>query len=548
MSATQDEAVVSLWHEDSTRPAGFRQTLKIGSQEYGFCWIPAGEFDMGSPKTEEERNGDETLHHVVLTRGFWMLETPVTQALYQEIMGDNPSEFEGENLPVECVSWYDAQKFCAELTKLLPEGLNASLPTESQWEYACRAGTTTPYSFGSVLNGDKANCDGRYPYGTEKKGTCRGETSPVKSYAPNPWGLYDMHGNVWEWTSDYHDLYPEGTVVDPKGPDSGFHPVVRGGVWVFGADYCRSAARVNGLAGCRGNSYGFRFLLSNKRRIITTVNARRDDAAVSLWREDSTRPAGFRQTLKIRNAEYGFCWIPAGEFDMGTPEPETGTETELELWKYLIWREEHQDEKLHHVVLTRGFWMLETPVTQALYQEIMGENPSGFEGENLPVERVSWYDAEEFCGELTTRLPEGLKAGLPTESQWEYACKAGTTTLYSFGSVLNGDHANSDGSCPYGAEEEGAFGKTRPVKSYAPNAWGLYDMHGNVWEWTSDFYGEYPEGTVVDPRGPDSASFRVSRGGSWFINAKNCWSSDRGRYLSVYRDCGVGFRFLLIYD
>ena len=160
----------NVWANSPSRESGTRQTLKIGNAEYGFCWIPAGEFDMGSPTTEEGRDSDETLHHVKLTHGFWMLETETTQALYREVMGSNPSKFKGDNLPVEKVSWYDAMKFCAELTNRLPEGLKASLPTEAQWEYACRAGTTTAYSFGDILNGDKANCDGNYPYGTSTKG------------------------------------------------------------------------------------------------------------------------------------------------------------------------------------------------------------------------------------------------------------------------------------------------------------------------------------------------------------------------------------------
>lgn len=252
---------ISPWSESSSRKAGTRQTLKIGSQEYGFCWMPAGEFDMGSPEMEKERWDNETLHHVKLTRGFWMLESPTPQSLYKAIMGENPSNFKGDNLPVETVSWYDAMKFCAELTKRLPQGLKASLPTESQWEYACRAGTTTPYSFGNVLNGDKANCDGNYPYGTRKKGRYLGKTSPLKSYAPNGWGLYDVHGNVWEWCLDYYGEYPTGTVVDPKGPDSASDRVIRGGGWGIYAGDCRSAIRCRDSSCHRSSRLGFRFLL-----------------------------------------------------------------------------------------------------------------------------------------------------------------------------------------------------------------------------------------------------------------------------------------------
>ncbi len=256
----QNENAAFLWREDPSRPAGFRRTLAIGDAEYGFCWIPAGEFDMGSPESEEGRDPVEVLHHVTLTRGFWALETPTTQALYKEIVGKNPSGFKGDDLPVEEVSWDEATKFCETLTRRLPEGVKASLPTEAQWEYACRAGTTTPFWFGSALNGDKANCSGNYPYGTNKKGERLEKTSPVKSYAPNPWGLYDMHGNVWEWTSDYYDVYPTGAAVDPKGPDEfRCDRVIRGGSWRSAAWLCRSADRQGGSY--RINNVGFRFLL-----------------------------------------------------------------------------------------------------------------------------------------------------------------------------------------------------------------------------------------------------------------------------------------------
>ena len=258
----QDALPLSKWSESSSRKAGTRQTLKIGNSTYGFCWIPAGEFDMGSSESEISRGDDETLHHVKLTKGFWMLETEVTQALYWEIMESAPSYFkETDNisdLPVESVSWNDAMKFCNKLTKRLPKGLKASLPTEAQWEYACRAGTKTPFSFGSDLNGDRANCDGNSPYGTFKAGKYLGRTTPVKSYGANPWGLYDTHGNVSEWCLDYHVW----TVVDPQGSDDGSYRVCRGGSWFSCARYCRSAFRLKFVPSYRGDLLGFRVILS----------------------------------------------------------------------------------------------------------------------------------------------------------------------------------------------------------------------------------------------------------------------------------------------
>ncbi len=497
----QDSGDLSKWSESSSRKAGTRQTLKVGKVEIGLVWVPAGEFEMGSPESEKGRGADEKLHHVKLTRGFWMLETETTQALYKEVVGTNPSEIEGDDLPVENVSYEDAIKFCQALSGLLPAGLNAALPTEAEWEYACRAGSTTPFSFGVALNGDKANCDGTDPYGMDKEGTFVGKTTPVKSYEPNAFGLYDMHGNVWERVFDLYGSY-SSDATDPTGPRGGSTRVCRGGSWFSYAHACRSACRREFASDEQVQDVGFRFIVRLEEVL----------ASADSWAESSSRKAGTRQTLKVGEAEYGFVWIPKGDFDMGYSE--------------------HQ----HRVKLTKGFWMLETETTQALYKAIMSENPSSSNGDNLPVENVSWDDAMKFCAELTKRLPKGLKASLPTEAQWEYACRAGTKTAYWYGNSADSSKMNYDSS------------ETKTVKSYAPNPWGLYDMHGNVWEWTSDYYGDYPTGIAVDPKGPNSASNRVFRGGSWRIYGGDCRSAIRFWGSSDRRSSNLGFRVLLSCD
>ena len=236
---------------------GERMVKTADGVEYAFRWCPAGKFMMGSPGSESSRYDDEgPRHEVTLTKGFWMLETEVTQAMWKSVTGDNPSHFKGDNLPVENVSWDDCQKFCRKLSSKI--GLEISLPTEAQWEYACRAGTITPFSFGSTLNGDNANCDGNYPYGTSTNGQYLQKTAPVKSYAPNAWGLYDMHGNVWEWCQDWKDDYPSGSVTDPTGPNSGSSRVLRGGCWVSLALSCRSVSRSRLLPDGRNDVVGFR--------------------------------------------------------------------------------------------------------------------------------------------------------------------------------------------------------------------------------------------------------------------------------------------------
>ncbi len=249
MKKNRKKTFFSSWERVSSRPAGLRQTLEIGDAGYGFCWIPAGEFDMGSPLCERGRSDVEVLHHATLTRGFWMLETPTTQALYKEVMGKNPSVFKGDDLPVEWVSWRDADDFCKTLTERLPNDLKAALPTETQWEYACRAGTRTAFWHGDSATFNKINFNGNI-----------GRTTPVKTYAANPWGLYDMHGNVCEWCRDWYDDYPEGSVTDPETA-CGFERVCRGGSWLEFSRWCRSAVRFKREPYHRDFFTGFRFTL-----------------------------------------------------------------------------------------------------------------------------------------------------------------------------------------------------------------------------------------------------------------------------------------------
>ena len=246
-------------------PTVEKKTVTIKGINYTFCWCPPGTFMMGSPESEKERDNDETQHKVTLTKGFWLLEHEVTQKMWKSIMGENPSDFKGDTLPVEKVSWDDCKEFIKKLQGEAPEGMEFRLPTEAEWEYACRAGTTTVFSFGNSLNGDKANCDGNKLYGTNTKGPSLKITTPVMTHAPNPWGVYDMHGNVLEWCEDWYGVYPNGNVTDPKGPDSGSYRVCRGGCCLYYAGYCRSAYRLRLNPVIRNYFLGFRLALSSTR-------------------------------------------------------------------------------------------------------------------------------------------------------------------------------------------------------------------------------------------------------------------------------------------
>lgn len=228
-----------------------------GGAEMEMIYCPPGTFWMGSENGEDGHQSDETFHRVTLTKGFWLGKYPVTQGQWKSVMGSNPSRFTGgDALPVENVSWDDCQDFIAKVNAAL--GCGARLPTEAEWEYACRAGTTTAYSWGNALNGDNANCNGNYPCGPKAKGPYLDKTAPVGQYAPNPWGFCDMHGNVYDWCNDWYGGYPSGDVTDPVGPASGMKRVLRGGCWLSLARDCRSAHRAGRKPGDRYDRYGFR--------------------------------------------------------------------------------------------------------------------------------------------------------------------------------------------------------------------------------------------------------------------------------------------------
>jgi RNA polymerase sigma factor (sigma-70 family) len=226
-----------------------------------FVWIPAGNFLMGSPKDEEGRNDDEIPHKVTLTKGFFMGVHLVTQEQWQAVMGNNPSNINGEkNLPVELVSWDECQAFIKKLRK--KDKKSYRLPSEAEWECACRAGTTTPFSLGETISTDHANYNGNDTYGTGKKGKYREKTTPVGTFPANAWGLHDMHGNVWQWCQDWHGDYPQSDVVDPTGPEIGQFRVRRGGSWLSNPRNCRSAYRGSDPPGDSGGNIGFRLCFS----------------------------------------------------------------------------------------------------------------------------------------------------------------------------------------------------------------------------------------------------------------------------------------------
>ena len=488
----------------------FVELVVKGAKKVSFKlrYIPPGSFLMGSPENEVGRDSDdEPQHPVTMNQGYWLGETTVSQRLWQTVTGNTPSQFKGKQLPVESVSWDDCQQFCQQLNELIP-GLTLALPTEAQWEYACRADTQTAYSTGQALTKEQANF-----------GEMDGKTVVVNSFAPNDWGLLQMHGNVWEWCQGEK-------VTDPKPRDE---QPLRGGSWIGFGRGCRSACRVANGRGVAIGDVGLRVtqVLSSQSYQARERADPQGRPAAEQGRDKgkaSDAPASWLDLAEIDNRrrwqqrppksfpsrwanEWGFdnyglwqcfiikgirCkmrYIPPGSFLMGSPESEAGR---------------FDNETQHEVTLTQGFWLGETTVTQQLWQAVMGNNPSRIEGEQLPVETVTWDDCQQFCRQII-ELISGLVLTLPTEAQWEYACRAGTETPFSTGQELTKTEANYDSD------------KTMAVDAFAPNAWGLKQMHGNVDEWCQDDVEVNSEQRDVRPL----------RGGSWINSGRICRSAYR---------------------
>ena len=266
----------NLFWTDTARSAAtgqrFYRTVQTSTN---LVYILPGTFTMGSPTNEALRGTDETQHVVTISKGFYMGKFPVIQSEYLALVGSNPSFHTGSlNLPVENTMWYDATNYCGLRTTqeqaagLIPTNWVYRLPTESEWEYACRAGTVTAFYLGSALHSQQANFIGTNEYDSvvgnlyNPSGIVLGTTTAVGSYAPNGWGLYDMTGNVFEWCQDWYGTYPSAAVTDPQGATSGANKSRRGGAYRVSAASCRSALREGYIPTGKGPAMGFRVVLA----------------------------------------------------------------------------------------------------------------------------------------------------------------------------------------------------------------------------------------------------------------------------------------------
>jgi formylglycine-generating enzyme required for sulfatase activity len=584
--------------------------------------VPSGEFLMGNGKSAEDEvayfnkiYGETVLapaffkdeypqHRVRITKAFYLGTYHVTVGQFRKFVEEtayktdaekgekpgasgwdpdkkdfafnekyswrDPSFEQTDEHPVVNMSWNDATAFCQWLSK--KEGETYRLPTEAEWEYACRAGTTTHYHSGDdpetlakVANVPDAALKAKFP---DWKYTIQGNdgyafTSPVGSFAPNAFGLYDMHANTWQWCADWYaaDYYAASPLDDPTGPASGDRRVIRGGAWFSRPSSLLAAKRDTFGPNYRYNGPGF--------RVARTIA----DATRQI-----TNSIGMKLTL-----------VPSGEFMMGSGESAAAAAAFFNKTcgaddlKADNFKDEYPQ---HRVRITQTFYLGTYHVTRGQFRQFVadtsyktdaekGEKPGawrwdpdkkafgfyekyswlnvGFEQtDEHPVVDVSWNDAVAFCKWLSKK--EGRTYRLPTEAEWEFACRAGTTTRYysgddpetlaKVGNVADATFKAKSPDTKYTIKASDGYPFTSPVGSFRPNALGLYDMHGNAWQWCADWYREeyYAASPAEDPAGPDSGSRRVHRGGSWYYGPDVTRSAKRGGGEPDFRGSGVGFR------
>jgi len=576
-------------------PGGGEITIMLpGGVPLELVRIPAGTFLMGSPPDERGRNSDEGPQTTVtISEDFYMGKYEVTVGQFLSYLNATGNEtgvdFDDSDCPVARsgdeyvlskndfgqslsqpmveVSWYGAQAFCSWVSDV--SGRTVGLPTEAQWEYACRAGTTTRFSFGDSLSvGDRCEDDGLRSQHMVYCGNGPGHTAEVGSKLPNPWGLYDMHGNTNEWCQDwYAPSLPGGSVTDPTGPTARippWFPVYRGGDWSRAAGGCRSAKRDSYLPfPPRDPKYNIGFRVSSVRNPTVTptpspppdpvglvdvllgrgpAEQSMDENADGILDAADLVPGGGGEiTIMLPGGvPLELVRIPAGTFVMGSPpdersrNPDEGPQTTVALTEdfYMGKYEVTVGQFLAYLNATGNetgveFSSPHCPVARSGDDYVLSGNEFG-QSRSQPMVVVSWHGAQAFCAWVSD--VSGRTVGLPTEAQWEYACRAGTSTRFSFGDSLSvRDGCEDDGLRSQHMVYCQPFpGSTKEVGSKLPNPWGLFDMHGNTYEWCEDWYiSSLPGGLVVDPTGPTSTSLRVRRGGSSGSFASACRSALR---------------------
>ena len=574
---------MNWWNNDITVPAG-PATYTVNGVSFKMIPVPGGWFTMGASGQDSEAGAEEYPAHEVKLSTYAIGQTAVTQALWQAVMGNNPSRFTGDlQRPVEMVSWDDCQAFVLRLSELT--GQTFRLPTEAEWEYAARGGNLSQgYKYAGSDNIDDV------AWYTGNSGST---THPVATKAPNELGLYDMSGNVLEWCHDIYGDYMTGRQEYPVGPANGTTRVYRscsfGGAAKYASVSHRAGYAPNGtsnsrglrivrdLAGCPSDvpvivtresddsvtvaavGVGRKTLFVNGHSVQTksdffnyftsaevytlprrneaytvTVRACNLDPGYKIsWSEEQTVtiPASRNETFTVNGVTFKMMAVDGGTFMMGATEEQA---------------DEAQDKEypVHQVTLS-SYSIGQTEVTQELWKAVMGSNPSHFTG-NLqrPVEWVSWNDCQTFIARLNGLTGRNFR--MPTEAEWEFAARGGNLSQgykYAGSNNINGvawyiENAKSVG------ESSPDYG-THAVATKAPNELGLYDMTGNVWEWCQDRYGDYTSDAQTDPTGPATGTFRILRGGSWEAKATACRVSYRYYYYSNICSESFGLRLAM---
>lgn len=519
--------------------------------------IPPGTYRISSRRVEKADMGP---FEASLSQAFLIGQFEVTQGEWERVMGPIEEKLDvgaGNRFPAYRVTHAEAGEFCRKLTQLeraagkLPDGYEYRLPTSVEWEFACRAGTLTRHHTGDKMSSRLANYDGTKPYGDSPQGPFLGRTAEVGSYPANAWGLHDMLGNVTEWCLDYYHHKVDGGVnpmqLRPSDPEK-TNRVIRGGAWRSPGKYCHTANRYFSKPESRGY-IGCRVVLSKVQparvsevaepvpvslleKPLTTEQAQ---AVQKAWAEHLGFEAVFKNSIGLR-----FRVIPPGTWRMSSPKAEEGQKGPVE------------------VSLSQAFLMSQFEVTQGEWKRVMGPIERKLDvgaGDRFPVYRVNHVEATEFCRKLTQiertagKLPDGYEYRLPTDAEWEFACRAGTLTLTHFGDQMSSRQSNYDGSRPFRDSEKGPnLNRTAEVGSYPANAWGLHNMHGNVSEWCLDWYHhKVQEG--VDPVQLQPSDWevprKVVRPNSWGNHGRYGHSASRYHSPPESRNFHIGFRPVL---
>jgi formylglycine-generating enzyme required for sulfatase activity/TPR repeat protein len=557
--------------------------------------IPAGNFLMGSPSSEPKREDNEgPQHRVAIPQSLAVGKFEITQAEYYAVIGSNPSNFKGNRNPVEKVSWEDAQKFVRKLSALTSKKYR--LLSEAEWEYAARAGTTTPFNTGETITSQQASFDWKYTYNGSSRGGYNSRTAVVGTYLPNAFGLYDMHGNVWEWVRDCwnenYDGAPTKGGVWANGDCS--RRVLRGGSWNYEPREVRSAHRFGDTASIKDLSNGLRVARELDESDLKASNTNQPKQVAIVVPPVNNTLIKYSAILKGSYTDYDICVgvsygtstyieearvralscvqgikiaavkppkpsVPSplrpaigiypqrykpGDTFKDCPEcPEMvvipagsfqmgDLRTESDR-KYWVYKNENPN---HPVNIPKPFAIGKYEITQAEYYNLMGRNPSELKNDINPVEMVKWDKAKEFTKRLSVK--SGKYYRLLSEAEWEYAGRAGTTTRYHCGNSVN--CINSVAWHQFNSE-----GNTHPVGELQANSFGLHDMFGNVHEWVEDCWNETYLGAPKISKAwkAGDCSRRVIRGGSRDNTSRSMHSAVRDG-ISVENPLSIliGFR------